>query len=225
VAPTYQGPPGYWQQPPPRKSRTGLVAAVIVASVAVLVLAVVIVGASAHWISFGSSSSDTSAGNSTDNGSGTNNGAGGSNNAAGANAGGNSGANTGGGAQPAQNPIITGAWSGTLGQVTVLVNKVEVRQGYVGLYVKVTNNGNSETDLPLFGYFNATDNLENTYNFDINNSTRVFMVGGGSFVTGLIVLTPQAPAGATTLKITFTTIFGLDAPRGSLSVSNIPIPH
>jgi hypothetical protein len=105
------------------------------------------------------------------------------------------------------------------------VNRVEVRQGYVGVYLKVTNNSNSEIDLPVFGYFNATDNLENTYNADLNNSTHVFQVGGGSFVTGLIVLAPQAARGATTLTITFTTLFGLNAPRGSLSVSNIPIPH
>jgi hypothetical protein len=198
--------------------------------VAVLALVVGILGASMHWISFGSSKTSTSASPGTNTGPGTANGPGGSNNAAGTNtSGGNSGGgNTGanpGGAQPVQNPSITGAWSNSLGHVTVLVNRVEVRQGSVGLYVKVTNTGNSEVDLPLFGYFNATDNLENTYNEDDRNSTPVFTVGGGSFVTGLIVLTPRVASGATTLKINFTTIFGLDAPRGSLSVSNIPIPH
>jgi hypothetical protein len=121
---------------------------------------------------------------------------------------------------------VKGSWTGTHVSLTMQVTEVDLQDGHIRLHVKVTNDGEDTVNLPLFGYFTATDDKDTTYSADTGtSSTAVFDVPAGGFATGIIQLTPRATAGATTLKISFTTIFGLRAPSGGISVSGIPIPH
>jgi hypothetical protein len=192
------------------------------------------IGFGPFTVSFGKPNSGNASGNNngsqpSGNGSGNNAGNGTGNGAG--NGTGGSGNGSGDGSGTGSNPVsgdatISGNWSGTRGSVVVAVTQVDVQQGHLRLHIKVTNNGSDAIDLPLFGYCNATDDKDTTYNADPQASSMPeFNAPANGFVTGIIELSPTVTAGATTLKLNFTQIFGFGSPGGGVSVSGIPIPH
>jgi hypothetical protein len=235
------GQPGYGQAPvppPPEKKKPRVNLTVVAAVVAVvLVVAAVVQGATVQQIGFGPFSvsfgrSDTGNGSANGSGSGNNPGSqpSGSGSAStpggGGSDGSGSGSGNGSGTQVAGDASVTGPWKATRVSLTIVVSQVDRQSGHLRLHVEMTNTGDGEIDLPLFGNCVATDDKGTTYNADPNaSSTPVFTVAGQNTVTGIIEFTPTVTAGATTLKLTFNTIFGFGSPGGSISVTGIALPQ
>jgi hypothetical protein len=122
---------------------------------------------------------------------------------------------------------VTGSWKKTSGPLTIEVIKVEAQDGRVKLTAKARNTAKDSLTLPLFKNFVATDNTGKTYEAEVGFNEEWHQdVPSGQTVTGAIELSDKVADGATKLTISFSTVFGsLDAPRGGVSVSGIPIPR
>jgi hypothetical protein len=125
--------------------------------------------------------------------------------------------------QPAAR-TITGSWSQQSGQLTLVISEVDRQGSMIQLHVKAINGSAAAMDLPLYGYFVATDNNGETYTSEIDNSNWATSVPANGFITGIVVLSGAPSASARTLKVSFTTVFGEYAPNGGITVSGIPIP-
>jgi hypothetical protein len=106
-----------------------------------------------------------------------------------------------------------------------LVTQVDNQGGHIRLHAKATNNSDAAMNLPLFGYFNASDNTGVTYQASIANSEWPASVGANGSVTGTIELQNTIPTSAANLAITFTVVFGQFAPQGGITVQGIKVPH
>lgn len=125
---------------------------------------------------------------------------------------------------------LTGDWEGQTSALTLAVTQVDNDNGTLTLHANVTNGSSDSITLPVYGYLVASDNLGTTYQGDPEASNwgtqGTLNVPSNSTESGTIQLSPLAPAGATSLKVTFTSIFGsLQYVGASLSVSGVPVPH
>lgn len=123
------------------------------------------------------------------------------------------------------NASTTGTWTATRVTVVVTVSQVDVEGGHVRLHTKVTNNADESIELPLFGYFTASDNTGRTYTANQENSDWAMTCPGSGFLTGVIELNSTISPEATMLSISFTEIFGFGAPQGGVTVTGIPVPQ
>ncbi len=119
---------------------------------------------------------------------------------------------------------VTGSWKQRQGELTVEVTQVDNQDGFLRLHAKVTNGSPAAMVLPLFGRFTAVDNADQTHDPDVRSSAWHDSVPANGFVTGTINLTDKVIDSATKLKISFTVVFGQFAPSG-ITVQDIPVPH
>lgn len=124
--------------------------------------------------------------------------------------------------QPATR-TITGNWSQQNGPLTLAISEVDRQSASLRLHMKATNNSAAEIDLPLFGYFVATDDTGQTYQ-STDSSNWAITVPAGGFITGTVTLNRALPPNATRLNVSFTTVFGQDAPNGGITIHDVPIP-
>lgn len=134
--------------------------------------------------------------------------------------GGDTGTTTGSTGQGA----IEGSWTGSRGDVTVEVTKVENQGGHLRIHATVTNGTNEAVTLPLFGYTSAVDESHRSYKPSPSDSDWPDSIAGGQSVAGTIEFVERYRAGGGTLDLTFSQLFGFDAPSGSLTVSGIQRP-
>lgn len=120
---------------------------------------------------------------------------------------------------------ITGDWRQQSGQLTLAISEVDNQGSTLQLHMKAINGSAAEMDLPLYGYFVATDDNGKTYTSEIDNSSWATTVPANGFITGIVVLSGAPSASAKTLAVSFTTVFGQYAPGGGITVSGIPIPQ
>ncbi|HEX6595596.1 MAG TPA: toll/interleukin-1 receptor domain-containing protein [Acidimicrobiales bacterium] len=101
---------------------------------------------------------------------------------------------------------IEGPWTGTSGNLSLIVEKVEVGST-IRLFLLVRNRLRTSVTLPTFGYFSAVDNTGKSYSVVAEDWARTFAPGD---TRGTIDLGGPAASGASTLKIGFTTVFSSD---------------
>lgn len=119
----------------------------------------------------------------------------------------------------------SGTWSQTRANLTVTVTQVDVQGGYIQLHTKVDNAGDQPLTLPLFGDFTASDNAGHTFTADPFASQWSDTAPAHGTLSGIIRLQQSVTSAATSLSISFTTVFGQDAPSGGITVHDIPVPH
>jgi hypothetical protein len=127
--------------------------------------------------------------------------------------------------QQATTRPITGDWRQQSGQLTLVISEIDNQGSALQPHMKAINGSAGEMDLPLYGYFVATDDHGKTYTSEVDNSDWATTVPANGFITGTVVLSGAPSASAKTLAVSFTTIFGQYAPGGGITVSGIPIPQ
>ncbi len=111
--------------------------------------------------------------------------------------------------------------SATAGGLTLTVNSVEKGTGQFRVHMTAKNQGRDALTLPLFGRFKVIDNLGNQYEADPFDSTFTESVAPGATVSGYAKMKTGLNESATTLKVTFTTVFGSFA-VDSITVEGVP---
>jgi Telomeric repeat-binding factor 2. len=124
----------------------------------------------------------------------------------------------------------TGPWTGSVGNLELIVNKVELI-GFRGdkkllrFYMTVNNQTNDAIQLPLFGYFSAIDNNGMSYEADVQISNWPNNFPPGQQVSGSIDLISPVPQSVSSMSVGFSTIFGsLQLVGKSISVDGISTP-
>ncbi|WHT15753.1 hypothetical protein N8J89_21695 [Crossiella sp. CA-258035] len=120
---------------------------------------------------------------------------------------------------------VTGNWQQTRVKLTVAVTKVVQSDGRVTLHAKVSNGAADAVNLPLFGYFTATDDTGATYKANPQDSDWPQSVASGVPATGTIELASPVTDRARSLTVSFTQVFGLRAPSGGITIRGVPIPR
>jgi hypothetical protein len=118
--------------------------------------------------------------------------------------------------------VATGSFKQQRGMLTVEVNRVEVANGRVKLFVTATNASQARMTLPVTGIA-VLDDLQRTY--AASSSKWDSLVTQGSTTSGTVVLDEKIGAGVNSLTLTFSSISGQFAPTGaSITVTGIPLP-
>jgi serine/threonine protein kinase len=116
-------------------------------------------------------------------------------------------------------PISKSAESGGL---TLRVDKIEEGLSNFRVHMTATNGTRDKLGLPLFGYFNVVDELGNQYEADPFSSTFPHDVAPGATISGYANMKTSLNSKATTVTITFTTVFGSFQVR-SITVEGVPL--
>jgi hypothetical protein len=121
--------------------------------------------------------------------------------------------------------VVDGSWIGTRGGVSVEVTRVENQSGHLRIDAAVTNDTGDAVTIPLFGNAAAVDESGRAYEASAFDSDWPQSVASGQTVRGTIEFEGRYESGrGGTLDLTFATLFGFDAPRGSLSIEGIERP-
>jgi hypothetical protein len=102
-------------------------------------------------------------------------------------------------------PVGKSAESGGL---TLRVDQIEEGTGNFRVHMTATNRTGDRLSLPLFGYFNVVDDLGNQYEASPFSSTFPHDVAPGATISGYANMTSSLNSKASTVKVTFTTVFG-----------------
>lgn len=113
--------------------------------------------------------------------------------------------------------------SGTVGDLTVRVLRVDLESnGQATLTVEVVNGTSDSLSLPLFGYFSATDGTGETILADVGASNWPTSFAQGATGRGEIRLDDWFVGGSGEFRIDFSQVFG-SFDVDSISVEGIPI--
>lgn len=137
--------------------------------------------------------------------------------AGGSTGGGSTGGTTGGSGS------VEGSWSGARGEVSATVTRVEDQGGHLRMVVAITNGTGDSVTVPLFKNATAVDDAGRAYEAS-PDSDWTQTVASGQTLSGTIEFDGLYASGAGTLDLTFATLFGFDAPSGSLVVRGITRP-
>ncbi|MFD4676606.1 hypothetical protein ACFWNN_43275 [Lentzea sp. NPDC058450] len=106
--------------------------------------------------------------------------------------------------------------------LTIEVNRVEVANSRVKLFVTATNASQARMTLPVVGIA-VVDDLNRTY--AASSSKWEGPVIQGTTSTGIVVVDEKLGAGVNSLTLTFSSISGQFAPTGAaITVTGIPLP-
>jgi hypothetical protein len=111
-------------------------------------------------------------------------------------------------------PVVKSAENGGL---TLRVDRIEEGTGTFRVYMTASNATSDKVSLPLFGFFNVVDDLGNQYEADPFSSTFPGDVAPGATISGYANMTTRLNSKASTVKVTFTTVFG------SLHINSITV--
>lgn len=128
-------------------------------------------------------------------------------------------------------PQVTfGPWRGQAGRLEISVEKVEVisRVGdrkILRLHLSASNQTGDSITLPLFGNFIAIDDNGQSYEADHLISNWPKAIPPGETLSGSIDLKDSVPEGVSSMRISFSNIFGaLELVGESITVSGITVP-
>ena len=133
--------------------------------------------------------------------------------------------------QSSQARSTSGNWSGNIGELELIVTKVEaIRQvgdeDILRFYITVNNQTNDSITLPLFKNFSAIDSSGRSYQADQQISDWPDTFPPGTRVSASIDLEDSVPLGVSPMNISFGAIFGsLDYVGKSISVNGISTPQ
>lgn len=117
-----------------------------------------------------------------------------------------------------------GSWSGSLGEVTVEVTRVEDADGHLRVEALVTNGTRDTLTIPLLGGVTAHDEAGRAYLPDPWASDWVDTVAAGETVAGTVQFDGRYESGPGRLAVLVGSLYGPDVPNGSIVVSGIPRP-
>jgi hypothetical protein len=115
-----------------------------------------------------------------------------------------------------------GRWSATERGLTLSVDRVEVSSGRFRVWMTATNETNDRLSLPLFGNFSVIDETGKQYEADSFSSTFPRDVAPGASVSGYAEIKEPLRDGARTLKVSFSTVYGLLGPH-SITVAGVAV--
>lgn len=120
--------------------------------------------------------------------------------------------------------VVEGSWVGERGAIRVEVTKAENQSGHLRLTVSATNGTGDSITLPVF--HNATVNVDGggTLQGSPQDSSFPDTIASGQTASGVIEFEGVYQPGGDRLTLSFATIFGFDAPSGSLVVDGIAAP-
>jgi hypothetical protein len=119
---------------------------------------------------------------------------------------------------------IAGSWKQREGKLTMEITRVENQDGFLRVHVNVINNGATSLVLPLYGgSFTATDNMHKAH--DPGLSAWHESIPPNEIVTSTIDLSDKVDDLTTRLDISFSIILGDFAYSDGIAVRGIPIPH
>jgi serine/threonine protein kinase len=119
---------------------------------------------------------------------------------------------------------IRGPWSQQVGPLTLIVIRIDRSANSLKLHMRAVNSASGEIILQVPDNFVATDNTGHTYPVNpFGNWTED--VPPGQFVTGTVTLPQAPPAHATSLTVSFSSVFVYgQPPPGGITITGIPIP-
>lgn len=123
---------------------------------------------------------------------------------------------------PESSPVA-GEWSASRNGLILTIERVELGTNSFRIWMRATNNTNTQLVLPLYGYFFVVDNLGNQYEADPFSSTFPEDIAPGATVSGFAKMNRGLDNAATSITVTFTHVFG-SLSIDSIRVENIPIP-
>ena len=130
------------------------------------------------------------------------------------------GGNGGGGS----GSVVEGSWVGERGAIRVEVTRAENQSGHLRLTASVTNGTGDSVTLPIFHNATAVTDDGTTYQVSPRDSSFPETVPSGQTLSGVIEFEGLYAAGRGTMTLSFATIFGFDAPSGSLVISGVRRP-
>ena len=131
---------------------------------------------------------------------------------------------------PVQLGSVTGNWSDQVGDFQLTVTKVEAikqvgSKRLLRFHITARNDTTDSITLPLFKNFSAVGNNGESHESNHQVSKWPEQFPPGAQVSGSVDLEDGVSADATTMTISFATIFGsLDIGGNSLTITDIPVP-
>jgi len=117
---------------------------------------------------------------------------------------------------------IEGPWTSRSHGLTLTVERIEVRSNDFRVHMTATNDTDDKLTLPLFGEFFIVDDRGHQYEAELFGSDWPGDVAPGATVSGYAEMTEPLDSGASSVRVTFTSVFGTFE-IDSMTVADIPV--